>query len=60
MKLTKKIKSFLNECKITLRLTKRPTKEELKTIVQITSIGALLIGTIGFAIRAIFWYVFKV
>jgi len=60
MKLTKKIKSFLNECKITLRLTKRPTNEELKTIVQITSIGALIIGTIGFIIRAIFWYVFKI
>ena len=55
-----KIKSFLGQCKITLRLLKYPTKNELETILEITSIGTLIIGAIGFAIRAAFWYLFHI
>ena len=46
-----KFKSFLIECRRVFRVTRKPTPEEFKTIVKVTSIGALIIGTIGFIIQ---------
>ncbi len=45
-----KIKSFFKECIRVLKLAKKPTMEELKTIVKITGLGMMVIGLIGFII----------
>ena len=54
-----KMKGFFGQCGITLKLLKRPTKDELKTIVEITALGTVIIGTIGFIIRILFYYLFR-
>lgn len=48
-----KTKTFLIECKRVLKITKKPTNDEFKTIVKISGLGILLIGIIGFAINLI-------
>jgi len=45
-----RIKEFALECKRVLKITKKPTNEEFKTIVKVSSIGMLLIGFIGFLV----------
>ena len=49
--ITQKFKTFLIECKRVWQVTKKPGKEELKTIVKVTGIGTLIIGVIGFIIN---------
>ncbi len=46
-----KIKSFSMECVRVLRVTKKPTKFEFKTIVKASGLGILIIGLIGFIIQ---------
>jgi len=46
-------KKFLNECKRVLRVTKKPSREEFRTIVKVSGIGILLIGLIGFVFQMI-------
>ncbi len=46
-----KFKDFVSECKRVLLITKKPDKEELKTIVKISGLGILLIGLLGFLIH---------
>lgn len=46
-----KLKDFIGECKRVLLITKKPDKEELKTIVKISGLGILLIGLLGFLIH---------
>ncbi len=48
-----KIKSFLIECKRVLKITKKPSQDEFKTIVKMSGLGILLIGVIGFIIQII-------
>lgn len=48
-----KIKTFLIECKRVFTITKKPTREELKTIVKVSGIGMSIIGAIGFIIHII-------
>lgn len=48
-KLTK-LKTFILECKRVYLITKKPTNEEFKAIVKVTSIGLVIIGAIGFVI----------
>jgi len=45
-----KLKHFSRECWRVLRVTKKPTPEEFKAIVKISSLGLLIIGTLGFLI----------
>lgn len=45
-----KIKRFLKETNRVLRITKKPNKEEFKTVVKITGLGAAVIGALGFII----------
>ena len=47
---TKKIKRFLKETHRVLRITKKPNKEEFKTAVKVTGLGAAVIGALGFVI----------
>ncbi len=49
--LKSKIKNFFIESKRVLRVTKKPTMEEFKTIVKISSLGIAIIGIIGFIIQ---------
>jgi len=39
------------ECVRVLRVTKKPTKFEFKTIVKASGLGILIIGLIGFIIQ---------
>ncbi len=45
-----KLKRFLKETHRVLRITKKPNKEEFKTTVKVTGLGAALIGALGFII----------
>ena len=45
--------SFVTECRRVLVITKKPTKQEYKTLVKICGIGILIIGFIGFAIQTV-------
>ena len=46
-----KAKRFCKECLRVLKVTKKPTKEEYKTIVKVSGLGILIIGLIGFVIQ---------
>lgn len=48
-----KAKRFLKECWRVLKITKKPDKNEFKTVVKVTSLGMLVIGFIGFIITMI-------
>tara|TARA_Y100000310_G_scaffold286529_1_gene310818 strand:- start:149 stop:340 length:192 start_codon:yes stop_codon:yes gene_type:complete len=45
-----RFKSFLKECQRVLKITKKPNMTEFKSVVKITGLGMLVIGTIGFII----------
>jgi len=47
----KKFKEFLIECKRVLKVTKKPSRDEFKTIVKVSGVGILIIGLIGFLIH---------
>lgn len=53
MSLTDKLKKFITESIRVFKITKKPTTEEFKTIVKVTSIGTLIIGVIGFIVHLI-------
>jgi len=53
MGLVDKLKNFINESIRVFKITKKPSSEEFKTIVKVTSIGVLIIGFIGFIIHII-------
>lgn len=48
-----KLRRYLQECLRVLKVTKKPTMQEFKTIVKVSGLGMLLIGLIGFAINLI-------
>ena len=45
-----KLKRFIKETLRVLRITKKPNKEEYKSIVKFTALGIAVIGLIGFII----------
>jgi len=49
----RKIKTFFIECKRVFQVTKKPSKEELKSIVKVSGIGMIIIGAIGFIVHII-------
>ena len=49
--LMNKLKKFSKECVRVLKVTKKPTSLEFKTIVKVTGIGILIIGFFGFMIE---------
>ena len=53
-----RFKEFLQECRRVLLVTKKPTKDEFKTIFKISGLGILLIGFIGFLIHLVKTYLF--
>ena len=48
-----RLKEFAKECRRVLRVTKKPTKDEFKTIIKVSGIGVLLIGLIGFIVQVL-------
>jgi len=48
-----KLKEFAIECRRVLKVTKKPTSEEYKTIVKVSGLGILMIGLIGFVVTLI-------
>ncbi len=57
--LAQRFKSFIVECKRVWQVTKKPNKEELKTIVKVTGIGILIIGALGFVINMLWQLLLK-
>jgi len=45
------LKQFSLECIRVLRITRKPTGEEFKTIVKISALGIAVIGLLGFALQ---------
>ena len=54
-----KLKSFVHECARVLRITKKPTKDEFKTIVKVSGMGMMIIGLVGFIVQMIRQLLFK-
>ena len=48
-----KIKSFITQSRRVFRVTKKPSKDEFRTIVKVTAIGIAVIGAIGFLIHIV-------
>ena len=48
-----KLKSFIYKCKIVLRVTKKPNKQEFYTVVKVSALGMIIIGAIGFVIQIV-------
>ncbi len=54
-----KIKHFFTECVRVIKVTKKPTGQEFKTIVKVSGIGIGIIGLIGFVIHALKTFLFQ-
>lgn len=54
-----RFKSFTRECVRVFKITKKPTKEEYKTIAKISGLGIGIIGLLGFVVHLIRVLVFK-
>ena len=54
-----KLKNFVIELKRVWTVTRKPNKEELKTIVKVTGIGILIIGFIGLIINMMWQILLK-
>ena len=48
-----KLKAFTQECARVLKITKKPTMPEFRTIVKVSGLGIIIIGLIGFFIQMI-------
>ncbi|NQV90868.1 protein translocase SEC61 complex subunit gamma [Candidatus Woesearchaeota archaeon] len=47
---SQKVKRFIKEVQRVLRITKKPNKTEFTSIVKVTGLGLIIIGSIGFLI----------
>ena len=54
MEFITKLGTFYKECVRVLKVTKKPSGEEFKTIVKVSGLGILVIGLLGFVIHIIF------
>lgn len=53
MKILKSLKSFIGKCKRVWMVLKKPTKEEFVKVAQVSAVGILVIGVIGFLISIV-------
>ena len=51
--LGKKFKNFIKECRRVLKITKKPSSDEFKTIVKASGLGLMIIGAIGFVLTMV-------
>jgi protein transport protein SEC61 subunit gamma-like protein len=54
-----RFKSFIRECVRVFKITKKPTREEYKTISKIAGLGILVIGLLGFLVHLVKVLVFS-
>ncbi len=54
-----KTKEFFAQCGRVWNLTRKPDKEEIKTISKVSAVGILIIGVIGFVISIIVEFILK-
>lgn len=47
------MRKFLQNCRRTLQVAKKPDKSEYLQVAKITGLGILLVGAVGFAIMFI-------
>jgi len=50
MELMSKLKLFYVQCARVLKITKKPTTFEFKTIVKVSALGIFIIGLLGFVV----------
>jgi protein transport protein SEC61 subunit gamma-like protein len=48
-----KAKSFIIQCVRVLKVTKKPDKEEYRTLVKVSGLGIAVIGMLGFLLHVI-------
>lgn len=48
-----KVKEFTTESRRVLRVTKKPSGEEFRTIVKVSGAGIVLIGVVGFLVQMV-------
>ena len=53
MNFLENLKSFVFKCTRVWNVTRKPTKEEFKTIAKASLLGILLIGLVGFLIATL-------
>lgn len=49
---------FIDQCIRVLKITKKPSSDEFKTIAKVTGLGVAVIGLIGFALHIIWALLF--
>lgn len=54
-----KLKRFIKECARVLKVTKKPSNFEYKTIVKVSALGMLVIGFLGFLVQLIYLILFR-
>jgi len=54
-----RIKTFLVESRRVWQVTKKPSKDEFKSILKITALGMLVIGFIGFLVTMLWQMVLR-
>lgn len=53
MKILSSIKSFFEKCKRVWMVLKKPSKDEIVKVAQISALGIIVIGALGFIISII-------
>ncbi len=53
MKILHSLKSFVAKCKRVWMVLKKPTREEFIKVAQVSAVGILVIGLLGFVISII-------
>ena len=54
-----RLKSFTLECRRVLKITRKPTGTEFKTIVKASALGMAIIGLLGFTISILKQIIFE-
>ena len=54
-----KLRKFIKECIRVLKVTKKPSNLEFKTIVKVSALGMLIIGFMGFLVQMIYLLFFR-
>jgi protein transport protein SEC61 subunit gamma-like protein len=54
-----KTQRFITQCIRVLKITKKPSRDEFKTIVKVTALGITVIGLIGFLLHVLWVLIFQ-
>ena len=54
-----RFRTFIEECRRFLRITKKPDRIEFITIVKISALGIAVVGLLGFTLQMIKTYLFQ-